>query len=144
MWGRLKTKLYHLRPDHIAWFHAKAALIVWAVLFYIHTPDKVTFALGSLLAAGISLAVVLGIGISVVGLFRSMSLDRKKSMAGTNMELAGLWIAIAGPASYTLTQFFLSFEPDSQRTALVAFAYANCALLAVRIVLVAMHRKRGM
>lgn len=140
---KTNAKSYRLRPDHYAWLHAKGALIIWAVLLFIYTPSQVSWALGWLLSGGISLAVVTGLTLSVVGLFRSMSLNTLKSKKGTNLELAGLYIAIAGPAAYCVTQFFLAFAPDAQRQALTAFAYAVCALLYVRIVLVTMHRKRS-
>lgn len=135
--------LKRLRPDHWAWLHAKAALIAWAVLFFIYTPEKLSLALGWLLATGVSAVVIIGVGVSVVGLFMSLSNYTTDARRGVNIELAGLWVALSGPFAYCATQGYLAFGPEGdQRIALVAFAYAMCAFMIVRIVIVSMHRKR--
>lgn len=131
------------RPDHWAWMHAKVALLVWAILFLAFTPTKVSAALDIILASSISFTTIIGVVISIVGLFQAMSLNIEKAKRGTNLELAGLWVALIGPVSYFATQFFLSFGPDGdQRIALTAFAYAVSSFVYVRIVLILEHRKR--
>ena len=135
--------LKKLRPDHWAWLHAKAALLVWAALFFEFTPTKVADALQFLLATLISVVTFVGIGTSVFGLFTSTSNIIRKARRGLNIELAGLWVAISGPIAYMVTQIFLVFGEDGdQRIALTAFAYALCALMAVRIVIVDSHRQK--
>lgn len=135
--------LRRLRPDQVAWLHAKLALVVWAVLFLLFTPQKIESALGWLIAASVSGVVFFGILTSVVGLVLTLSTNIRRTLRGINIELAGLWSAIGGLGGYFITQVFLAFGPEGdQRIALTAFAYANAALLLVRIVLVREHRKR--
>lgn len=136
-------RLKRLRPDQMAWLHAKAALIVWSVLFLIFTPGKVESALGWLIAGLVSVAVLAGVVLSVCGLLVSLGTNIRCTLRGINIELAGLWIAIGGLGGYFVTQFFLAFQPEGdQRIALTAFAYALASMLLVRIVLVREHRKR--
>jgi hypothetical protein len=141
--NQLLMNIKKLRPDHWAWLHAKFALLIWAVFFYIYTPSKTEDSLGYFLASVVSFTVILGVLISVVGLFRSLSKYTKKARIGLNIELAGLWLAISGPLSYTVTQFSFVFGPEGdQRIALTALGYAFVSFIFVRIVIVRMHRKR--
>jgi hypothetical protein len=139
-----RETLQQFRPDHWAWIHAKLAVLAWAILFLIFTPNRVTSTLASFLATAVSLVVVLGIAMSIVGLYRSFSPSLRKARTGVSLELSGLYLAIAGPLAYCLTQFWLSFGPGGdQRIALTAFAYSNVAFLLVRIVIVLSHRKKN-
>jgi hypothetical protein len=132
-----------LRPDHWAWLHAKAAILTWAVLFFIFTPEKVLFALGWLLTTTVSIIVVSGIIVSVIGLYVSLSGKSREALRGINIELSGLWAAIGGMGAYFITQLFLTFGPEGdQRIALTAFAYAATAMLLTRVIVVREHRKR--
>jgi hypothetical protein len=132
-----------LRPDHWAWLHAKAAIILWAVLFFFFTPEKVHFALGWLLSTSVSIIVVGGILVSVIGLYVSLSGMSRAALRGINIELSGLWAAIGGMGAYFITQLFLAFGPEGdQRIALTAFAYAATAMLLTRVIVVREHRKR--
>lgn len=135
--------LHKLRPDHWAWLHAKAAMLIWAALFFAFTPLKVFVALDFWVSTAISLFVVFGILVSVIGLVKSTSNNNHVAHKGLNLELTGLWFAIAGPFAYCVTQFYLTFGIEGdQRIALVAFAYALCSFMLVRIVIVTTHRRR--
>lgn len=118
-------------------------MIVWALTFYVFTPKKVAYALDILLSSLITAVVLVGVSLSVVGLMFSTSKFVDTSRRGLNIELAGLWIAMGGPVSYFITQFYLSFGLDGdQRIALTTFAYCLCAFMLVRIVIVSTFRGR--
>jgi hypothetical protein len=139
----VKNLSNRLRPDHWAWLHAKAALIIWAIVFYFRTPEPVAIALGWLLVPAVSIIVTGGIIVSVAGLFLSLSAKSKEALRGINVELSGLWSAIGGLGAYFIVQLFLSFGPEGdQRNALTVFAYASMAMLFTRVVVVREHRKR--
>jgi len=132
-----------LRPDHWAWLHAKAALVVWSVLFFLYIPNKLSNVLGVTIGGLISLITLIGVLISVVGLFASLSKYTVKASRGTSLELSGLWLAISGPIAYLVVQFYLTFGIEGdQRIALVAFSYTLCAFMLVRIVSVFSFRKK--
>ena len=141
----MNSKSKKLRPDQLAWLNAKLGLVAWAILFFAFTPLKVEVTATTFLAALISLAVLVGVGLSVYGLFQSLSLNIRKALNGFTFELSGLWLALGGLTSYFIIQLFLSFGLDGdQRIALTAFAYTMCSFVIVRIVGVTTHRKKVM
>lgn len=138
----MKT-IRELKPENWAWLHAKAALVVWAFLFYFLTPNSLTLNLGSLVPLFISGVTVIGMSLSVYGFFASRSDAIASKVRGFSIEISGIYLGLAGPAAYFMTQLLLiPGEGGDQRIALSAFAYSAAAMLTVRLVQVHQRRKR--
>ena len=135
--------LKKLRPDHWAWLHAKVAIMIWAVLFFMYTPFQLQELLEYTIICLVSSVIVFGVGVSIVGLFMSFSKYTTWARRGENIEISGLSLALAGPIVYFLARVWLVFSiNDGQGIPIAALAYSITALLLVRIVIVVTHRKR--
>ncbi len=139
----MQSVLKKLRPDHWAWLHAKLAILVWAILFYIYTPYTVSNVLQYVITLLISIFTVVGILISVIGLSLALSNSISRSRHGTNLEISGLWLALTGPLVLCLAFFWIAFDENNGAfTVLASLAYAVFALLLVRLVIVMSFRKK--
>lgn len=135
--------LKKLRPDHWAWLHAKVAIMVWAVLFFMYTPFQLQELLEYTIIGLVSFVIVFGVGASIVGLFMSFSKYTIVARRGENIEIAGLSLALAGPIVYFIARVWLIFSiQDGQGIPIAALAYAITAFLLVRIIIVSTHRKQ--
>lgn len=138
----MKT-LRGLRPENWAWLHAKTVIFVWAILFLVFTPNTLMNNLGYLIPVFISVATCIGIGLSLYGFFLSRSETIIRKVRGFTVEISGLYVALAGPGAYFMTQILLiPGEGGDQRIALAAFAYFATAALVIRIVEVHQRRKK--
>lgn len=137
-------KLLKLRRDQKAWVHAKLTLALWAVMLMLFTPTPVENALGVFITAAISLTVVAGVAVSIGGMLHAQSVYTAAIRKGVKIELAGLWLAISGPAAYLLVQLFLVIygEDPLQRFVQIFVYYSLCSFLAVRVTQVEMSRKK--
>lgn len=128
---------------HWAWLHFKLALLAWAIILLTYTPSSVVGALG-MLVGFVAVVTIVGTAVSSVGIIMSaQGLSTRAGVTGISVELIGLCFTTAGPLSYLITQVCLAFGPEGeQRYALCLYAYAMCAALACRILIVVPRRNR--
>jgi hypothetical protein len=128
---------------HWAWIHFKLTLAAWSVLLVVFTPTVVLGTLGGAVILLVAGATFVGAMVSVLGIVLSAQTG-SAAVVGLSVELAGLFLMLAGPVAYTITQvgLVLTDPSGSQRIALAAFAYAMCAALLCRILVVAPRRAR--
>ena len=140
----MRETLEKLRPDHWAWLHAKVAFIIWATLILIYTPVRVADVLGFVLVIAMCSVIILGMLISIFGLFGSLSNKASVARQGVRLELFGLWLSMGGPFAYMATQIYILTQPNpGDRSAQVVLAYLIMAFLLIRIVIILSHRKRA-
>lgn len=137
-------RLKKLRLDQWAWVHAKIVIIVWGILFQIYTPAQVDDVLGMTLVRAVSAVTIIGLIISLTGMYMSMSNIIITASRGITIELSGLWLAIAGPLAFSVTQLYLSFGPDgNQQISRMVLPYGIAAFFFVRITLISAYRRRN-
>lgn len=132
----------HLSVQDWSWVHFKIAMITWAVLLFLYTPIPVAAALGVLSTLCTVITAIGGV-VSLVGLFLSVQ-PGKKSIIGLTIELAGISFMAAGPFTYFVIQIYLAatLPTGDQRYALIVLAYAICAALMCRLLIVYPKRAR--
>ena len=98
--------------EHIAFIHAKLALILWGVLYAIWPPIQLVNELGYTLvyiSAGFS---IIGSLAGIAGLIMSDSKVLKRRYQGLIIESAGLLVALCGPLTFFVTIAYLILEFD--------------------------------
>lgn len=130
--------------EHIAFIHAKLALILWGVLYAVWPPVQLVNEIGYTLvyiSAGFS---IFGSIAGIVGLIMSDSKVLKRRYQGLIIESAGLLVALCGPLTFFVTIAYLILEfDDPQGHSFAAISYALCASFLSRIVVVRKGMKKG-
>ncbi|MEV8023652.1 hypothetical protein [Microbacterium sp. NPDC080220] len=143
------------RMNGVDWaqLHAKAAAALWAIVFFIITPQRVSDSLGAVLIWVMTSSTLLGAVVSIVGLVMAarhpdespseLRSTLRRTLRGLAIELLGIAGMLLGIALYFLTQAVLSFGPEGdQRVALTVFVYFTGAMLVARLVSVRRRRRK--
>lgn len=124
-----------IRAKQWAWLHFKIALgLFWASAMFFVTPTTLKEGLPDTNILVWTIGTMIGMVISVVGMFLSMTRTRRLQLIGLTVEFVGLALFIGGPVQYLsiqISQLGINFQ---DRFALSCFAYAMVAAVLVRIV----------
>lgn len=124
--------LKRLRTDQWFWVLAKAVLFVWGLVYLFYPSYLALHILGRTINVFISIFAMTGAVFSVLGLIMSLSREVDTRHRGLVIEIFGLTIAAASPATYGVTQLFLLPE-ESVRISSPFFSFALAAFIAGRI-----------
>lgn len=131
----LLTCFKRLRPDHWVWFHASVSLIIWGFLYLFITPPGAVVKLGQGLVVVISLFMIVGSFIAIIGLVTSTSNNFLIANKGLAIETFGLIVAFCGPMTHAVIQ--LSLVEDSYIYLTRSFgSYTLASFILARIIVV--------
>lgn len=128
-----------------AWVHFKLSLGVgWAFFMAFWPPTGVVKTLDQPLITVWMSLTLMGAVVSLIGYVMTQAGAGKVSgVLGVSVELTGLSFFVVGPLIYFFTQSYLALNGGwDDRVALAAFAYAMCAVLAYRFVVVVLRFRR--
>lgn len=127
--------LKRMRAKQWAWLHFKIALGgFWSTAMFFVTPTVLKEGLPTTSILLWTIGTMIGMVISVVGMFMSMTRSRRLQLIGLTIEFVGLMLFMGGPIQYfsiQASQLGINFQ---DRFALACFAYAMVAAVLVRVI----------
>lgn len=129
--------LRRLRGRHWAWIHFLLAVGVAWPLFVIFSPPEFIIGFLDPIVLTVSMWVALIGTLTTIWGYASSQQEGRIGVIGISIELAGLILAIVGPASYAVTRIFILLSPESVGLSSgLFFSYALFAVFLYRLVVV--------